>query len=142
MSYAQRATKSSASTLDLILPEYTKVSEAPSNSEMEEWAPELQAAEREKRYKAMDGDGNVFLVANPNLPRWKLTNHANREVKISLITQPTFKYTAAQVQEQLGEKRSERAKERSRRRRKQRSGDPHLFDVSKDRKDWDDDEDF
>lgn len=58
--------------LENTLPEYKRISEAPNRADFEERAEkqgraveELLRHEAEKRYKACDRNGNVYLVINP-----------------------------------------------------------------------------
>lgn len=64
--------------LDYVLPEYQKVTEAPlrfedvpgfsphfTPSKLRAFCERVISDERARRYKAVDGDGNVYLVANP-----------------------------------------------------------------------------
>lgn len=141
MGYAQRK-ETTRSTLDFILLDMAKVSEAPTASEVEDWPIEAQRAEREALYKCIDSDGNVFVTRHPHLPQWRKDIHAGKEIRIAVLSRPVLKYTSAQVRELLAESRSERAKERSRKRRKKRSKEPHLFDVSKNRNIWEEDNGF
>ena len=60
------------SLLSSILPEYKRISEAPTLSMIEELEDKrglkpdtLVKLEREKRYKSMDWEGNVHLIQNP-----------------------------------------------------------------------------
>ncbi|MEM9358650.1 MAG: hypothetical protein AAGB04_20920 [Pseudomonadota bacterium] len=66
------------SILDYVLPEYQKITEAPlrleempgysskySIVERERFKLKALALERNRRYKAMDADGNIYLVGNP-----------------------------------------------------------------------------
>lgn len=60
-----------------ILPEYRSVSETPTLAELLQWADkkgvEVETvinAERRKKYKAIDGQGMVWLVRNPSV--WEL----------------------------------------------------------------------
>ena len=66
------------SIIDHVLPDYHKISEAPLNLEevpgysqefslveLERFKAKALAAERARRYKVMDADGNIYLVGNP-----------------------------------------------------------------------------
>ena len=72
------------SILEHVLPEYQKITEAPlSLEEVSGYSKEFSilererfklaalAAERKRRYKAMDGDGDIYLVGNPWAKRLK-----------------------------------------------------------------------
>lgn len=64
----------SGSQLDGVLPNLKPISQAPRLSELEALAEKLQqpleqiiSEERKNRYKAIDSQGNVFIMANPAL---------------------------------------------------------------------------
>lgn len=50
-------------TLDQVLPEYKKISEAPTS--VSGWSTRAIALEKERRYKAIDRFGNIYLIQNP-----------------------------------------------------------------------------
>lgn len=64
--------------LDDILPEYKSVSQMPTIAELVYWADKKEvnvdtaiSAERRKKYKAIDGEGMVWLVRNPAVWEYK-----------------------------------------------------------------------
>ena len=75
---AYRVVHDRRSIIDQVLPEYEKITDAPlriedvpgyseefSDEEYSDFAARAIAEERAKLYKAVDADGNIYLVANP-----------------------------------------------------------------------------
>ncbi len=77
MSTWKTKTLDSKAILDAVLPEYKRISEAPSFSDCEHYL----ANERERRYKSTDSRGNIYLVYNPAAWREEVTL-AGQVVKI------------------------------------------------------------
>lgn len=84
--------------IEQVLPEYTKISKAPTRPpegvNYETWAAE----ERKVRYKAVDENGNVYLIQNPAV--WdEYSDDKGRRFKVR--PQPILRYTYAKAQSEV-----------------------------------------
>jgi len=82
----ERKGKDFRALLAAVLPDKTPINAAPDMGELERRADALKLdivevvkTEREKRYKAIDGAGNVYLMGNP--AAWAFTMDSSRGVR-------------------------------------------------------------
>lgn len=65
MSYVKKQSIDIHTLLRSVLPEYTPVSEAPTRAQLEDIGPGAWDAEKSKRYKCVDTNGNIYVGRNP-----------------------------------------------------------------------------
>lgn len=84
-------------TLDQVLPEYKKISEAPTS--VSGWSPRAKALEAERRYKSIDRFGNIYLIQNPAC--WSFREDANENGGKVFKQQKELVLTAADVNAEI-----------------------------------------
>jgi hypothetical protein len=92
--------------LDSVLPEFKKISEAPTRAEIEAEAEslgipyeEMLKLEAQKKYKAADSSGNIYLIQNS--AAWEQRVRQGEPLPWYVRPKPEFKFSAADVKRQV-----------------------------------------